>query len=385
MERAASRNRLAITGFGILSPIGIGWEQFRSSVINESSGNLVQLNEEYPFPTAYRVSDFDPSVWLGKKGHRHFDRQTVMSLCATHLALENAQFMINPENEIEIGVVMGTSMGSIEMVTEIGRETHTQDTPYHISSLKSPLSVMNGIASSQALWFKARGLNATISAGRLTGLSSLRYAKTALVNNRSIRLLVGSSEYISPASSWIHYHEEVSLGSNHNMKNFILGEGVAISLIEKEEALAKGDRTPIAELIDVITGFSAGTTRDFSASVEQQGEYLAKMIDKILVENNISPEEIRVIGTSHQSAYHGDLIFKNAINRVFREKSESMTTVDIVRQIGECYSSSGTMQLAAVVSRLTCDDIPEGSIGLLTSVDPIGGIGCGLIRSGWSV
>jgi len=82
--------RVAVTGCGVVSPIGIGREAFAQAFLKGESGLRPAVGDyapPLPCVLAGQVVDFDATRWLGKKGTRFLDRSTMLAIAAAGLAL----------------------------------------------------------------------------------------------------------------------------------------------------------------------------------------------------------------------------------------------------------------------------------------------------------
>ena len=105
--------RVVVTGMGVVSPIGIGVDQFWSAAVNGVSG----IKRITSFDASSRrsqiageVADFDPSTFLSQKYIEQTDRFTQLALLAARLALEDAGGLDAYESR-RIGVSIGSGMG----------------------------------------------------------------------------------------------------------------------------------------------------------------------------------------------------------------------------------------------------------------------------------
>ena len=84
-----------ISGFGVVSPIGLGRDEFWSGLKNGAAGiRPVSLfdTEGLPCHEAGEISSFAPETLLGRKGLKYLDRSTQLASCAAALAFEDARF-----------------------------------------------------------------------------------------------------------------------------------------------------------------------------------------------------------------------------------------------------------------------------------------------------
>ncbi|MEW6163295.1 MAG: beta-ketoacyl synthase N-terminal-like domain-containing protein [Nitrospirota bacterium] len=124
------KNRVVITGIGVIAPNGIGKEQFWTALKEGRSGikpiSRFDTNG-FKCKLAGEVSDFKPTYFLGSKGLRNLDRSARLLCSAAKLAIEDAKLTINYKNTDDIGVCTGTTFSS-------------RGRPFHYFPLKRSLS-----------------------------------------------------------------------------------------------------------------------------------------------------------------------------------------------------------------------------------------------------
>ena len=85
---------IVITGIGVLSPIGIGREQYWEGLSTGRTGfSTISLFDTSGFDVsiAGEIRNFDPVTLLGKKGLRELDRSTRLISSAAKLAIEDSR------------------------------------------------------------------------------------------------------------------------------------------------------------------------------------------------------------------------------------------------------------------------------------------------------
>ena len=91
------KKRIVITGVGILAPNGIGkdafWKALRAGTLGIKPVTLFDTSA-LRSKLAGEISDFDPKAILGPNGLRNLDRPTLLVMCASKLALEDAKMVI---------------------------------------------------------------------------------------------------------------------------------------------------------------------------------------------------------------------------------------------------------------------------------------------------
>jgi 3-oxoacyl-[acyl-carrier-protein] synthase II len=105
-----------ITGLGVISPIGIGREQFWEGLRRgKSAVREITRFDPAPFKSriAAQVDDFHPHDHLEERRARRLDRFSQFSIAASRLALEDAELDLARENLDRMGAMMGTALGGV--------------------------------------------------------------------------------------------------------------------------------------------------------------------------------------------------------------------------------------------------------------------------------
>jgi len=106
--------RVVITGVGVVSPIGIGKNDFWDALVSGRSG-IRRISafdtSSYPTQVAGEIPEFDPITFLSHKEARRMDRSSQMILAASQMANEDAGLKLCNEEMDKIGVFTGTAIG----------------------------------------------------------------------------------------------------------------------------------------------------------------------------------------------------------------------------------------------------------------------------------
>jgi 3-oxoacyl-(acyl-carrier-protein) synthase len=199
---------LAITGVGLVSPIGIGFPEFRAALARPSvaqgeafrSESSVLSPDKIPAPLAAEAWSFDATAFLGSKGLRNHDRLTLFLLVAAKQALEDAGLKqggthaaYGPER---IGVCSATAYGSLDSINELVEVAELQD-PRFVNPNRFPNTVINSAAGYVSIWEDLRAPNVTVVDGNCGALDAVLTSETHLMNGRADAFLVGGGEVLS--------------------------------------------------------------------------------------------------------------------------------------------------------------------------------------------
>ena len=108
-----SLRRVAITGVGIVSPIGVGKKDFCLAIHNGQSGTkrISSFNaSSYPTQVAGEILNFDPVDFMSLKEARRMDRSSQMIVSAALMAIEDARLQFSGDMS-RYAVLTGTAVG----------------------------------------------------------------------------------------------------------------------------------------------------------------------------------------------------------------------------------------------------------------------------------
>jgi 3-oxoacyl-[acyl-carrier-protein] synthase II len=283
---------------------------------------------DYPPVPVRPVSGFQLADHIGRKGTRNLDRLTGFGLVACELALKSPGAV--PADGARTGVVLGTSTGSIQSLSELARDTLLQERPYLINPARFPNTVMNSCAGRIAIRNGLRGMNATLAGGRLSSLAAFRHARVALSQGRADRLFVGGAEELSAPAAWAWYRGGGLAG------DVPVGEGCALFDLGRPAEADPSDGSP-AEILGCEVAFTAG--RGLARG-------LTECVRTALARSGVHPDEIDLVVPGAT----GNPTTAAAEERALAATVGERETLPFVRLLGETYSASGALQLASVLA-----------------------------------
>jgi 3-oxoacyl-(acyl-carrier-protein) synthase len=134
----------------------------------------------------------------------------------------------------------------------------------------------------------------------------------------------------------------------------ILSEGSAVFVLEdKEHALKR-----VAEILAEIKGYGNSFDPEADRNFNHKGNGLKKAISIALKEASLNPEDIDYISSCANSTQGLDRMETNAIKEVFGENAFKIPVSSIKSMVGESFSASGALSLAAAVGAMNKGLIP---------------------------
>ncbi len=363
------QQRLVITGVGVVAPNGIGKEEFWNNCFAGVSGiKPITLFDTSTYRCHYagEVSNFQPEQYLGSKGLRNLDRTTLLALVAAKLAIDDAKLEITDENRNDIGVVLGSTMGSVHSISEFDKEG-LREGPRYVNPAQFPNTVINSPASQVAIRFGLRGLNATISTGFTASLDAIGYAMDMLRLGRVRALLVGGVEELC-IQTFLGFYKLGFLATAQNGTppvfapfdvrrcGALLGEGAAFFVLEPLEQATERKAMICAELLGYATQFSSASMYRY----DPEGQGLKEVLRQVLEESGVDPDEVDYVSASANSTKAGDAAESVALQSVLGHAQA--TPIHAVKSmLGESFSASGALQVAAAIGTLIEQRMPPTS------------------------
>ncbi len=116
-----SRRRVAVTGLGIITPIGVGVDGLRAGLrAGKSAVGTINSFDTSPFVShmAAQVKDFDPVPYLDGKKLKRLDKFSQFAVAAAKMAVADGALDLRLEDRDRIGVCLGTALGGVAFAEE---------------------------------------------------------------------------------------------------------------------------------------------------------------------------------------------------------------------------------------------------------------------------
>ena len=334
------KKRIVITGLGVISSIGIGKDAFSENIFKGVSGiKPISTFDTATFKAklAAEISNFAPETILGPKGLRTFDRSIKLVASAARLALEDSRLEITETNSRDTGIAIGTTFGSLSSICDFDKTALTEGVRY-VNPAFFPNTVINSPASQVSIKFNIKGFNITISTGFSASLDAINYASNALRNGRAKVALCGGVEEFC-IQTFLGFYKA---GCLTDPRGIVLGEGSGIIVLEEmDSALARK-----AKIYAEVLGFGSAV------------QDLKKSMQLSLEETGFVPEKIDYINAAANSTEEFHAGEAEAIAGLFRDKTKTIPVSSIKPLIGESFSASGSLQVAAGISAIESQMVP---------------------------
>ncbi len=273
-----SRNRVVVTGLGVVAPNGIGKEAFWSSLLECRSGikNITLFDaSKHSCRIAGEVSDFDAARHVGPGiNPKRLARQTQMALAATAQAFQDAN--LSRETLISdkaVPLVLGVSSSAIEIIE------HGMERMAGLGPTRVPAHIVNACqphqaASTIALHFPLLTRATTMASACAAGLDAIGAAADLIRSGRADVVVCGGTDApINPltfaclakaglVSLRNETPEKASRPFDADSDSGVISEGAGIVILESLAHATARNVKPYLE----ITGFATRYDTDPAVS-----------------------------------------------------------------------------------------------------------------------
>ena len=352
-----AKRRVAVTGVGVVTPIGIGKEAFWNALLQGRSGvRRIQSFDPSPFPTqiAAEVLDFDPLQYMDRKEARRNDRFVQFAIAATRMALEDADFRITPTNRDRVGVVLGSGIGGAHTWEEQHRVLLERG-PDRVSPFFIPMLISNMAAGMVSILFGARGPNTSVVTACATGGHCIGDAFKIIQRGDADAMIAGGTEAAVTALSIAGFCSMRAMSTRNDAPEkavrpfdrdrdgFVMGEGAGVVLLEElESARARGVRI-YCELV----GYGMSADAYHITQPDPEGEGAAQCMSRCLQDAGLRPEEVDYINAHGTSTPYNDKFETLAIKRVFGEHAYRLAVSSTKSMTGHLLGAAGGVELIA--------------------------------------
>ena len=321
------RRRVALTGVGLITPIGIGKEAFWSGLMEGRSGvRRITSFDPTPFETqiAGEVADFDPTAFMDRKEVRRNDRFVQFAVAATRLALDDAAFSITPRNAERVGVIIGSGIGGAKTWEE-QHQVLLERGPARVSPFFVPMMIINMAAGIVSIVTGAKGPNVSVVSACATGGHAIGDALRAIQHDEADAMICGGSEAALTPLSLAGLGASKAMSTRNDAPEravrpfdaqrdgFVLGEGAGILLLEEwERAEQRG-----ARIYAEIVGYGMSADAYHITQPDPEGDGAARAMRIALRDAGLEPGQVDYINAHGTGTPYNDRLETLAIKRVW--------------------------------------------------------------------
>jgi 3-oxoacyl-[acyl-carrier-protein] synthase II len=340
-------HRVVITGLGMVSSIGVGRETFWENCLRGTSGIKPIQRFDVSFYRSRlggQLPEIDFKTFIKPANLRRMDRIGKIVVSAVRLAIEDSGLDLKKEDPGQIGISIGTGLGSSDTVDQFFRSL-LKEGPLGAAPILFQTAVPNAITSHCAIEYGIRGVNITFSHKESSAEMAMIFAYHLLKQGRADVLFAGGGDELSEPL----YHVYSMLGAlspgrgkgevegmrpfDQDRNGIVLGEGSGILVLETlEHAKRRGARI-YAEMAGAgLSGSTVGLVR-----YDLEGDSIARAMSLAAQELH-TVDYISAAANSTPGLDRGETL---AIKKVFGKRTGEISVSSLKSMLGEFDGSGG--------------------------------------------
>ena len=350
-------HRVAITGYGVVAPCGIGKQNFWQGLLGKGVSGSHTVEIENWDPTSY---------FAGPKEARRADRCEQYALAAATEAI--AQSGSLPYDATRIGTIFGTGIGGLRTLEE-QVVVRVEKGERRVSPFLVPMMMSNASGAAISMRYGFRGPAETICTACAAATHALGYAARLVAWGRCDAVISGGAESAATITAVAGFTNMTALSTSKVSKpfdatrdGFIFGEGAAVFVLERLDlALARN-----ARIYGEILGAGSNADAHHITAPSPGGVGAIACMKLALDDAGLSPSAIKQVNAHGTSTPLNDAAEASAVAAVFGQSKPPMTSIKGVT--GHPLGAAGALEAAAVLLSIEHKLIPPTAN--TTVVDP---------------
>jgi 3-oxoacyl-[acyl-carrier-protein] synthase II len=366
--------RVVITGFGLITPLGIGVDESWAALCSGKSG-ITEITRfdasDFDTKIAGEVKDFRPEDFLPKKEAKRTQTFIAYAVATSRMAIEDSGLVIDSTNENRVGVLTGCGLGGLQIFEQTSKVLEERG-PRRVTPFFIPMMIGNMAAGMISIFLGAKGPNASIATACAAGTHAVGDAFKIVKRGGADAMITGGVESIITPSCIAGFNAMKALSTRNNepekasrpfdrdRDGFVVGEGCGILILETLDGALKRGANIYAEMC----GYGMSGDGFHMTAPSPGGEGAARCMTAALDDAGVSYKEIDYINAHGTSTQLNDLYETMAIKSVFKEKAPLIPVSSTKSMTGHLLGGSGGVE--TVFTALT---IHEGIIPPTINLD----------------
>lgn len=366
--------RVVITGFGLITPLGIGVDESWAALCSGKSG-ITEITRfdasDFDTKIAGEVKDFRPEDFLPKKEAKRTQTFIAYAVATSRMAIEDSGLVIDSTNENRVGVLTGCGLGGLQIFEQTSKVLEERG-PRRVTPFFIPMMIGNMAAGMISIFLGAKGPNASIATACAAGTHAVGDAFKIVKRGGADAMITGGVESIITPTCIAGFNAMKALSTRNNepekasrpfdrdRDGFVVGEGCGILILETlDGALNRG-----ANIYAEMCGYGMSGDGFHMTAPSPGGDGAARCMTAALDDGGVSYKEIDYINAHGTSTQLNDLYETMAIKSVFKEKAPLIPVSSTKSMTGHLLGGSGGVE--TVFTALT---IHEGIIPPTINLD----------------
>jgi len=370
------KRKIAVTGLGVISPVGNSVDAFWDSLTHGRSGvgKVTKFDaSNLESRIAAEVKDFDPSLWMDRKDARKMALFTQYAVAASVQAWKDAGF--SAENGEEgfggydrdrIGVCLGNGIGGLEIFQESYSKL-LESGPDRMPPMTVPLMIMNEASANVAIRLGIHGPAYTQATACASGTDAIGQAIDLLRSGRLDVVVTGGTEASITVFAMGGFCRLKALSTKRNddpehasrpfdadRDGFVIGEGSGIMVLEDyDAAVARG-----ARIYALASGYGSTCDAYHLTAPDPEGTQGSRALRLAMDDAELRPEEVGYYNAHGTSTQLNDPAETLMMKKAFGVHARNLKVSSTKSMTGHCVAAAGAIEAVACVKAIETGILP---------------------------
>jgi 3-oxoacyl-[acyl-carrier-protein] synthase II len=331
-------HRVAITGFGVVAPCGVGKEAFWNGLLGPGVSG-----------TKYtELADWDPSPYFDSpKDARRSDRCEQFALAAAAEALGQSGDL--PHDPTRIGTIFGTGIGGLHTLEE-QVIVRVEKGERRVSPFLVPMMMANAAGAAVSMRYGFQGPAETVCTACAAATHAIGNAARLIAWGQCDAVLTGGTESAGTITAIAGFSNMTAISSSlrsmpfdKDRDGFIMGEGAAVFVLERLDlAEARG-----ATILGEVLGAASNADAHHITAPSPGGVGAIRCMKQAIEDAGLSPADIRQINAHGTSTPLNDAAESQAVAALFGPNGPPVVSIKGVT--GHPLGAAGALEATAVL------------------------------------
>jgi len=363
-----NEHRVVITGLGVVTPIGLGIEEFWKG-LKEGRNGISRVSRfdptDFRSQMAAEVKNFNPEDWIDGKSAERMDRFVHFAMASSAMAVKDAGLDTFAFDGNRAGIIIGSGIGGAQTI-ENGYSILHEKGPKSLGPFFVSKALINMAACMVSITYGLRGPLSAPCVACSTGTNAIGDAFRILQRGDADIMLAGGSEasvtplpfagFCGTRSMSIRNDcvEKASRPFDKNRDGFVMGEGAGIVVLERlEHALNRSARI-YAELI----GYGNAADAFHFTAPDPEGDGMVRVMREAVRDAGMAAREVGYINAHGTSTVLNDKIESAAVMKFFGDHAKHLKISSIKSMIGHLLAAAGAVEFVATVMSVHTGKLP---------------------------
>ena len=359
------RRRVAVTGLGVVSPLGCDIPKFWERIVAGQSGirPITRFDvSQYASRIGGEIIEFNLDQFVSKKEQRRMDPFSHYGIAAAKLAVADAGLNLAGENAERIGCIVSSGVGGLQILQD-QHSVLLAKGPSRFSPFMIPQMISNMAAGLIAIELNLKGPNYCIVSACASATHSLGESLRQIQHGYADVMVAGGTEApicelgvggfcaLRALSTRNDAPQQASRPFDHDRDGFVIAEGAGVLVLEEyERARQRG-----ARIYCELAGYGATCDAYHMTAPDSAGAGAARGMQLAMQDAGLNSDGIDYVNAHGTSTEMNDRCESMAIKLALgAERARQVAVSSTKSMIGHTLGAAGGLE--SVVCALTLRD-----------------------------